>query len=310
MEVESDLALAAQWFGVFLPYWRGEADRYLAQGRDFAIGAVFPLYRSAAAALDRSELPADAELLFKVATHHAPFEGDLLGRAIDALNRAGVLHAQSASVAGALSAFSAQVDRQGLPDSGNDRPFKALVAHVDDLAHDSETVARIWSVISWLRSHAPDIANDLGTAINERNDPLARALLNVFPAFGAIPESEACESKAVARQKEAFYLAYSRQDYHGAKALLEPILSCQSAPRNDMAVTLHHLGDDAACLAVLMPLLELAKTPEASMPAAPRQYWDQQRKLARQTGRTCAFATIRGPCPASRVHRPLSILSR
>jgi hypothetical protein len=97
-------------------------------------------------------------------------------------------------------------------------------------------------------------------------------------------------------------MAYSRHDYHGAKALLASILPCQDAPRNDMAVTLHHLGDDEGCVAILMPLLELAKTPESRMPRVPRQYWDQQRKLARQTRRTCDFATIRGPCPADCVH--------
>ena len=102
-EVERDPAFAAQWLGIFLPYWRGEADRYLTQSRDFPIGVVFPLYRSATAALERSRLAADAEQLFKVATHHAPFEGDLLSRAIDALSRGGVLHAQSASVATALA---------------------------------------------------------------------------------------------------------------------------------------------------------------------------------------------------------------
>jgi hypothetical protein len=76
-------------------------------------------------------------------------------------------------------------------------------------------------------------------------------------------------------------VAYSRQDYHGAKALLEPIRLCQGAPRSDTAVTLHHLGDDEGCVAILMPLLELAKTPEAKMPLSARQYWDQQRKLAK-----------------------------
>ena len=292
-EVERDPALSTQWPGMFLPYWRGEADRYLAQGRDFPIGAVFPLYRSAAAALERSRLAADAEQLFKVATHHAPFEGDLLSRAIDALSRAGVLQANSASVATALADFSARS-----PDPGfQTQPFKALAAHVDDLAHDSDTVARLWVVISWLRTHAPDVANEMSAAINERNDQLARALINRFPAFGAIPEPEACESKAFARQKEAFYLAYSRQDFLGAKSLLDPILSCQNAPRNDMAVTLHHLGNDEGCLAVLMPLLELAKTPDARMPTAPRPYWDRQRRLARQTRTNLRLCNYPGVLP-------------
>ena len=49
---------------------------------------------------------------------------------------------------------------------------------MDDLAHDSETVAHIWLVVSWLRAHAPDIANDMSKAINERNDQLAKALMD------------------------------------------------------------------------------------------------------------------------------------
>ena len=152
-------------------------------------------------------------------------------------------------------------------------------------------------MVSWLRAHAPDIAKELSTAIDARNEQLAKALMDRFPAFSLAAEPVACESKAFARQKEAFYLAYSRQDYQGAMALLDPILPCQDAPRNDMAVTLHHLGDDKGCVAILMPLLELAKTPEARMPTVPRRYWDQQRKLARQTRTNLRLCNYPGTLP-------------
>ena len=134
MAVEGNPALAAQWFGIFLPYWRGESDRYLAQSQDFPAAVVFPAYQSAPAALERSRLPADAELLLKLATHHAPFDGDLLSRAIDALSRANDMHTQSVSIAAVLADFSTQLDRRGISDSGNHiQPFKALAAHVEDL---------------------------------------------------------------------------------------------------------------------------------------------------------------------------------
>jgi hypothetical protein len=298
MVVEGNPALAAQWFSLFLPYWRSEADRYLAQSQDFPAAVVFPAYQSATAALGKSALPVDAELLLKVATHHAPFDGDLLSRAIHALSRANDVNARSVSIAAALADFSAQLDRRGIPVSAEQsQAFEALAAHAEELADDSETVAHIWSVVSWLRGHAPDLANELSTAIDARNERLAKALVDRFPAFSLLAEPAACERKAFARQKAAFYLAYSHQDYQGAQALLDPILRCRGAPLNDMAVTLHHLGDDKACVAVLGPLLELAKTPEASMPTAPRRYWDQQRKLARQTRTNLRLCNYPGTLP-------------
>ncbi len=82
-----------------------------------------------------------------------------------------------------------------------------------------------------------------------------------------------CTSDDRSRTRDAFKASYAKKDYAAARGKLEPILSqCSSllswletaSIRNDLAVTLYHLQDRAACLSVLDPLAaDAAKTDDA-----------------------------------------------
>lgn len=82
-----------------------------------------------------------------------------------------------------------------------------------------------------------------------------------------------CASDDRSRTRDAFKSVYAKKDYAAARGKLEPVLmQCEpllswlekASIRNDLAVTLYHLRDRAACLSVLDPLAEdAAKTDDA-----------------------------------------------
>lgn len=83
----------------------------------------------------------------------------------------------------------------------------------------------------------------------------------------------ACVSAARDATRKQFQHAYAAKDYAAARAKLEPVLTnCAGllswletvSLRNDLAVTLYHLHERQACLAMLEPLAaDAAKTDEA-----------------------------------------------
>jgi hypothetical protein len=84
----------------------------------------------------------------------------------------------------------------------------------------------------------------------------------------------ACQPKVVAKTVGAFKKAYKDKAFDRAKELLSPVIdNCKDnldsmrldQLRNDLAITLHHLGDDAGCLQVLEPLKDLAKQTDAQI---------------------------------------------
>ncbi len=84
----------------------------------------------------------------------------------------------------------------------------------------------------------------------------------------------ACTASAVAATRKAFKQRYDGKQFAEARALLEPMLkTCDRSlfwlekgrVRNDLAVTLHKLGDTATCRAVLQPLAEDAKMTDAGV---------------------------------------------
>jgi hypothetical protein len=75
----------------------------------------------------------------------------------------------------------------------------------------------------------------------------------------------ACTSAAMSRTRDEFLALYKRKQYAQAKRKLAPLLSAcgpllyytdDADIRNDLAVTLHHLGEKAACRKVLEPWRE------------------------------------------------------
>jgi hypothetical protein len=103
----------------------------------------------------------------------------------------------------------------------------------------------------------------------------------------------ACLPKQVKAARAAFSQHSQRKQWALARGDLQPVLeqcaelldfSLQAWLRNDLAVTLHHLKDDARCLKVLEPLRELAShvSDEVVSPGQP-SYEEEFRALARAT---------------------------
>ena len=85
---------------------------------------------------------------------------------------------------------------------------------------------------------------------------------------------ENCTNRAVAATRKTFKQRYDGKQFAEARALLEPMLKAcdrtlnwliKGRVRNDLAVTLHKLGDMAACRQVLQPLADDAKLTDAGI---------------------------------------------
>ncbi len=86
--------------------------------------------------------------------------------------------------------------------------------------------------------------------------------------------SPACVAKAVSATRAKFKKLYDRKQFAEARATLEPVLKeCTLSLdwittgwiRNDLAITLHKLGDRAGCRAMLEPLAEDAALTDAEV---------------------------------------------
>lgn len=84
----------------------------------------------------------------------------------------------------------------------------------------------------------------------------------------------ACTAKAVAATRKSFKQLYDAKKFAEARSRLEPVLSDCSRSlywmesgriRNDLAVTLHKLGDVAGCQAVLQTLADDAKATDSEL---------------------------------------------
>jgi hypothetical protein len=103
----------------------------------------------------------------------------------------------------------------------------------------------------------------------------------------------ACLPKAIRKAQASFKKAYAAKQFDKAAKLLEPLLgkcirSIDLQPRdfirNDLAITLHHLGDDAGCLKVLEPLAELVRqTDEQVVEGLAPVAVEDQLRIARAT---------------------------
>ncbi len=104
--------------------------------------------------------------------------------------------------------------------------------------------------------------------------------------------SEGCTAKAIDAARARFKQHYAAKAWALAKADLQPLLDTCTPQlfrldhwwiRNDLAVTLHHLGDDAQCLRTLAPMEELAAQPDDEVGAAEPTFQDEYLKLAKAT---------------------------
>jgi hypothetical protein len=100
-----------------------------------------------------------------------------------------------------------------------------------------------------------------------------------------------CAGDERSHTRDAFKAIYAKKDYAAARGKLEPVLT-QCAPvlswletasiRNDLAVTLYHLDDRAACLSVLEPLAaDAAKTDDALREDYPPADFEDYRPLVK-----------------------------
>lgn len=90
--------------------------------------------------------------------------------------------------------------------------------------------------------------------------------------YEALPK--ACEGSAVVQARRRFKQQYDGKRFQDALATLQPLWNQCSRwlhwseagrIRNDLAITLHHLGDLAGCKAVLAPLAEDAQKTDAQI---------------------------------------------
>lgn len=98
-----------------------------------------------------------------------------------------------------------------------------------------------------------------------------------------------CADGAREATKKGFKAAYAAKDYAKAHRLLSPLLhTCvrtlgpmeTAALRNDLAITLYHLGRKADCRAILAPLAEqAAKKGDDLMADYPPSDWDEFKPL-------------------------------
>jgi hypothetical protein len=83
-----------------------------------------------------------------------------------------------------------------------------------------------------------------------------------------------CSRVAVRRRRDAFLALYRQGEYARARDTLAPVLAdcgpvlfyaVEADVRNDLAVTLYHLGERRACRAVLAPMREIAESSNAEL---------------------------------------------
>jgi hypothetical protein len=116
-------------------------------------------------------------------------------------------------------------------------------------------------------------ASAKGIAVSSK--PACRTYCGMRAQFDGLYFTPApgCSSDDRSHTRDAFKAIYAKKDYAAARAKLEPVLTrCEpvlswlekASIRNDMAVTLYHLHERAACLSVLEPLAaDAAKTDDA-----------------------------------------------
>jgi hypothetical protein len=102
----------------------------------------------------------------------------------------------------------------------------------------------------------------------------------------------ACQHAKVAADRKRFRQAYDRKAYPEARALLEPIFTgCQDVLdifermwiRNDLALTLHQLKQDARCVEVLTPLKDYVGVRDEDVSGGEPAYAEELQKIARAT---------------------------
>ena len=109
-----------------------------------------------------------------------------------------------------------------------------------------------------------------------------------------------CRSAAVTATRAKFKKRYDAKDYAGARELLAGLLkSCTPVIdrfdlmwiRNDLALTQHHAGDDAGCLATLQPLEDLANEKPEDVGGTEPSFADLWKKIAKATRTNRALCT-------------------
>jgi len=110
-----------------------------------------------------------------------------------------------------------------------------------------------------------------GLQVTPTKTEACRSFCGPLASFDALyTESPAgCTKAAIKRTRDAFLPLYRHKQYALARAKLAPVLSScgpllfyveEADVRNDLAVTLYHLGERAACREVLEPLRAKAET--------------------------------------------------
>lgn len=101
-----------------------------------------------------------------------------------------------------------------------------------------------------------------------------------------------CAAGEVKKARDGFKKAYDAKKYADAIALLSPVLTrCEKVLdrfdvmwiRNDLAITQHHSGDDAACLKTLEPLGDLRFVGDEDAAGGEPAYEEVLKRLGKAT---------------------------
>ncbi|MEQ1515910.1 MAG: hypothetical protein ABL931_05410 [Usitatibacteraceae bacterium] len=115
-----------------------------------------------------------------------------------------------------------------------------------------------------------------GIAVKSSDDGECRYYCGARASFDGtyLQPPTGCSGNAIAATRKSFKQLYDRKQFADARAKLEPVMKDCARQldwletgriRNDLAVTLHKLGDLVGCRAILKPLAENAAATDAAL---------------------------------------------
>lgn len=143
-------------------------------------------------------------------------------------------------------------------------------------------------------------ATEQGVEVRPLTDEPCRSYCGArawFDGLYLLP-SKGCTTAEVKKARADFKDRYAKKQWKEGIALLTPLLACETIDgfelawiRNDLALTQHHAGDDAGCLATLAPLDSYRD--ESDGPSGEPMYDELFKKLGKATrtnSKLCGYA--------------------
>ncbi|MFT3710675.1 MAG: hypothetical protein QM817_23885 [Archangium sp.] len=151
--------------------------------------------------------------------------------------------------------------------------------------------------------HIKFVAKGKDVEVTPVDDEACRAWCGVRATFDGLflTPVAGCRASEIKTSRDSFKKLYGAKKYVEAAAALSPLLEkCERVIdrfevlwiRNDLALTQHHAGDDAACLKTLEPAGDLRTLNDEDAAGGEPAYEEVLKKLARATrtnSKLCGF---------------------